>query len=104
MQDMGRKRQQQLSNLGKLESLETVEASIVPHSELFLKVNKLFGFWVIGEETLTRANCYRKVREQVLILVQQHQRISSISGSAASADQQQQCISSISASAATVHQ
>ena len=46
----------------------------------------LFHFRTISYSTFTfgtRANCYRKDREQVLILVQQHQRISRISGSAA---------------------
>ena len=44
----------------------------------------------------TRANCYRKVRELVLILIQKHQHISIISASAASAHQQHQHFSSIS--------
>ena len=66
-----------------------------------------FHFRTISYSTFTfgtRANCYRKVREQVLILIQQHQRISSNSASAASVHQQQQCISSTSASAHQQHQ
>ena len=49
-------------------------------------------------DTRTRANCYRKVREQILIL------FSSISASSASVHQQHQCIISIRASTGSAHQ